>query len=150
MDPNNAIPTQFKRFQMETLPCEETPLLMDQIAKPIKMLGMHDLKVILDFFPNDATQVIQHRIEYASIVSSPLICLIIMLIAIPFSLSGVRVNPMVGVSKAIGLLFVYYITCGIGRVLGTQQTLSPTMAAWFPNGVMLVVAFGLYRVCAPK
>ncbi|MGX8716758.1 MAG: LptF/LptG family permease, partial [bacterium] len=98
----------------------------------------------------DNPRFLEHRIKYFSILSSPLICLMVVLLAIPFSLSGVRTNPMVGVSKAASLFFVYYVVGSIGKMLGTQNTLSPWVAAWFPNLFMLILGVGLYRKLAPK
>lgn len=39
----------------------------------------------------------------------PFACIIVVAIAIPFSVAGVRTNPMVGVSKTVGLFFVYFV-----------------------------------------
>ena len=141
----------FKPFTEETYDTfDETPPFMDCVHKPLKHLGAHELKQIINFFPENNTHFSEHRIDYASIASSPLICLMVLLLAIPFSLGGVRTNPMVGISKAVGLFFVYYLAGGFGRMLGTRGMLSPLAAAWFPNAIMLVLGMILYRKLAPR
>jgi lipopolysaccharide export system permease protein len=141
----------FKPFAEETYDTfDETPPFMDCVHKPLKHLGAHELKQIINFFPENNTHFSEHRIAYASIASSPLICLMVLLLAIPFSLGGVRTNPMVGISKAVGLFFVYYLAGGFGRMLGTRGMLSPLAAAWFPNAIMLVFGLVLYRKLAPR
>ncbi len=149
-EPISDMPAKFESFSEKSYAFEETPAFMACIHKPLKHLGAHELKAIIHFFPENHPRFLEHRIKYASILSSPLICLMILLLAIPFSLSGVRTNPMVGISKAVGLFFVYYFMSGVGRMLGTQNTLSPLMAAWFPNLVMLLFGLCLYRKLAPR
>jgi lipopolysaccharide export system permease protein len=72
-------------------------------------------------------------------VLSPLSCLIILGLAIPFSLTGVRTNPFVGVSKAMGLFLLYYLLVNIGHLAGASG-FPPVWAASIPNiaGIFLV------------
>ena len=149
-DPHVFIPSRFTTFQEESITCEENPQLMSFIHKPLKYLGINELKKILNFVPKNHPRFLEHTIKYFSLLSSPLICFMIVLLAVPFSLSGVRTNPMVGVSKASGLFFAYYIVGSIGRMLGTQNILSPLIAAWFPNLLMLFIGIILYQQLAPK
>lgn len=147
---DQANPTRFEPFQHTHFTCEETPQLMHCITKPLKTLGIHELRAITHFFPRNYRHFTEHRIQYASILASPFICLIIVLIAIPFSLNQVRTSPVVGVSKAVGLLFLYYALGGIGHVLGGQRFLPAIAAAWFPNIALLVAGIVLYRKYAPR
>jgi lipopolysaccharide export system permease protein len=50
------------------------------------------------------------------------------------------VNPAVGVSKSIGLFFIYYILATIASALATKQILDPQLAAWVPNIGLTAVA----------
>lgn len=143
-------PKRFKTFDTWDFKGKESPRLMMSLQKPLKNLGVHELKKIIRFVPGDHPRFLEHRIKYFSILSSPLICIMIVLLAVPFSLSGVRTNPMVGVSKAVGLFFLYYIVSSIGRMLGMQGTLSPMVAAWFPNLLMLSLGLLLYHKLAPQ
>ena len=62
--------------------------------------------------------------------------------------SGVRVSPAVGVSKSIGLFFVYFILSGIATPLGGSGILDPAWAAIMPNLTMIGLAtyfFGRMR-----
>lgn len=149
-DKDTATPERFLNFETWTLPAAETPQIMYSIHKPLKNLNANELKKILAFVPKDQPTFTEHIIKYYSILSSPLICLIIVLLSIPFSLSGVRTNPMVGVSKAFGIFLVYYLIGNIGRMLGIQGTLHPLMAAWVPNLVMLAVGLLLYLKVTPR
>lgn len=147
---SSYLPKRFIPFKKWQIACPETPELMRFAYQPIKYLGANELKQIIHFFPKNHPRFTEHRIKYFSLLSSPLICLMIVLLAIPFSLNGVRTNPMVGVSKAVGLFFIYYIVGNIGRMLGTQGYLSPVIAAWLPNLLMLIFGIGLYKKLAPQ
>ena len=65
-------------------------------------------------------------------------------IAIPFAVSGVRVNPAVGVSKAIGLFFLYLALQNLAASLATKQIIDPGLAAWLPNIGMTGLAVVLF------
>ncbi len=147
---SSFLPKRFIPFNQWQISCKETPQLMQFAYQPLKYLGANELKQIIHFFQTSNPRFIEHRIKYFSILSSPLICLMIVLLAIPFSLSGVRTNPMVGVTKAVGLFFSYYILGSIGKLLGTQGFLSPIIAAWLPNLLMLGFGIGLYKKLAPQ
>jgi lipopolysaccharide export system permease protein len=56
-----------------------------------------------------------------------------MAIAIPFAVSGVRQNPAVGVSKSIGLFFLYFVFKSLAESLATKQLIDPELAAWMPD-----------------
>ena len=70
--------------------------------------------------------------------------LIVIAIAIPFAVSGVRVNPAVGVSKSIGLFFLYYLLSNFAASLATKQILDPMFAAWLPNVGMVGLALWFF------
>ena len=70
--------------------------------------------------------------------------LIILAIAIPFALSGVRVSPAVGVSKSIGLFFAYYLLANFSTLLGGKGLLDPLWAAVMPNLTMIGVGTYLF------
>ena len=120
----------------------ESPLLMETLSKRPKDLSLFELKTILA-----NTTASPHRnaytIRYHNTLASPFICLIVAGIGIVFSCTGVRINPMVGVAKSIGLFFVYYLMSNTCTLLGTQSILSPQAAAWAPNIFMALVTLFL-------
>ena len=146
----SRMPVRFVPFREWRFVCDETPQFMSYLYEPIKYLGMDKLERIIKFVDKNNPRFLEHRIKYFSILSSPLVCLVIVLLAIPFSLNGVRTNPMVGVSKAVGLFFIYYVLGGISKMLGTQNTVAPLVAAWLPNLTMLLLGVLLYRRLTPR
>lgn len=81
---------------------------------------------------------------YYSLLFDTLGPLIIIAIAIPFAVSGVRVSPAVGVSKSIGLFFLYYVLNILAVALGGRGHLEPVWAAAMPNLAMIGLAAWLF------
>ena len=66
-------------------------------------------------------------------------------IAVPFALAGVRTNPMVGVSKAMGFFAIFYVLMSIASIFGERQIIPAMLAAWIPNLVMLAISVHLFE-----
>ncbi|MGE9293614.1 MAG: LptF/LptG family permease, partial [Puniceicoccales bacterium] len=66
-------------------------------------------------------------------------------IAIPFAVAGVRTNPVVGVSKSVGLFALYYVVSSVCRMLGEQSLLPLLISAWLPLVLMLGLSVYLFR-----
>ena len=60
------------------------------------------------------------------------------------SVSGVRVNPAVGVSKSIGLFFLYLVLKNLAESLATKGVIDPGLAAWLPDIGMTCLAVALF------
>jgi lipopolysaccharide export system permease protein len=70
--------------------------------------------------------------RYHSILAAPVICLIVIAVAIPFSVVGGRVSPMVGVAKSFGLFLLFYFITILSDTLGNNGAIPPVVAAWLP------------------
>lgn len=84
-------------------------------------------------------------VQYYAILVKPLICLLVVGLAVPLAVSGVRTSPMVGASKAVGLFFAYYIVAGTCTHLGNQGYLPAIIAAALPVAAMLGLSVWLFR-----
>jgi lipopolysaccharide export system permease protein len=128
---------------------DEDPTLMLLIDRKPQDLSFNELRRITEYFAMDNNpKVIRYEVRYYSVLFETLGPLIIMAIAIPFAVSGVRVSPAVGVSKSIGLFFLYYVLANLATVLGGRGLLEPVWAALMPNLAMVGLAayfFGRMR-----
>ncbi len=75
----------------------------------------------------------EYLMRYFGLWADTAMPLIILAITVPFAVSGVRVNPAVGVSKSIGLFLLYFVMFKISAGLGTRGVMDPMLAAWLPN-----------------
>ena len=112
----------------------ENPQLMLLItARPID-LSFFELRSLIAYFAvANKARGVSYAVRYFGLIADTLQPLIVIAIAIPFAVTGVRVNPAVGVSKAIGLFLLYYALSQVAAVLATKQIIAPEFAAWLPN-----------------
>ena len=119
----------------------EDPQLMLLIDRNPVDLSFRELKRLIDYLTIEGNpKVTKYALRYYSLIADTLGCLIVIGIAIPFAVSGVRVSPVVGVSKSIGLFFVYYLLVSLANMIGGRELLTPQVAVWLPNLVMVGVA----------
>ena len=137
-------------FTEKTIPhFNEDPALMLLIDRRPVDLSFFELRRIVDYFTlEENPKVLPYAVRYYSLLADTFVPLIILAIAIPFAVSGVRVSPAVGVSKSIGLFFLYYLLSNFATMLGGNGYLDPFWAAWLPNLAMTGLAtyfFGRMR-----
>lgn len=109
------------------------------------LLSFRELRRIVDYFSaENNAKLIPYEVRYYSLLFDTLGPLIIIAIAIPFAVSGVRVSPAVGVSKSIGLFFLYYVMNILSAALGGKGYLEPVWAAAMPNLAMIGLAAWLF------
>ncbi len=123
----------------------EDPDLMLLIDRKATSLSLHELRDLitqlrLEHSPKLAT----YAVRYYGLIADTLGPLIVIAIAIPFAVAGIRVNPAVGVSKSIGLFFLYYIFNSAATALAAKGTVEPAVAAWLPNGGIALLALWFF------
>lgn len=124
----------------------EKPLHMLLANKRPSDLSITEIETLLALAgDSNPERVAALEVRFHALLASGFACLVVVGLAIPFALSGVRVNPMVGVSKALGLYACYFAIDRIGYAMGSQLILPPVLAAWLPNLVALAVAIRLCR-----
>src|SRR5690606_16122232 len=115
----------------------EDPGLMLVFGVKPSELSLFELRRVISYYEvEDNPKVTAYVVRYYAMLADAIAPLIIITLAIPFALSGVRVNPAVGVSKSIGLFLLYYILVRSCTALGTRGLVDPLWAAVFPNAVM--------------
>lgn len=112
----------------------EKPDLMLLIDRRPIDLSLHELRELIDYLTSEhSPKAVDYAVRYYGLIADTLKPLIVIAIAIPFAVTGVRVNPAVGVSKSIGLFFLYYVLANFASSLATKGILEPDLAAWVPN-----------------
>ena len=71
--------------------------------------------------------------QFHARIASPWMCLVVMLIAIPFSVPSGRRNFFFGATAGLALCFFLFVLQRVGLALGTGGHLPPWLAAWMPN-----------------
>ena len=76
--------------------------------------------------------------KLAGRLATPWMCLVVVLIAIPFGAGSGRRNVYVGVASSILICFAYYVLQQVSLAAGAGGRLPPWLAGWLPN-----ITFGL-------
>ncbi len=125
---------------------QEDPNLMKALEKRPKDLSFFELRRVLDkLSAGDDPRLRAYEVRYNGILANPFSALIVVGLAAPFAVSGVRVNAMIGVAKSFGLFFLYYLGSTLCTIMGERGLLAPLAAAWLPIGAMLLLALWLHR-----
>ncbi len=112
----------------------EKPDLMLLIDRKPVDLSLHELRELITYLEVEhSPKVVNYAVRYYSLIADTFGPLIVIAIAIPFAVTGVRVNPAVGVSKSIGLFVLYFILAQLAASLATKGIVDAQFAAWLPN-----------------
>ena len=145
-DPDTGELVSTEPFAVKTMKAyHEDPKLMLLVDRRPVDLSFPELRQLIDYFEyENSPKVTPYAVRYFSLIAATLGPLIVIAIAIPFAVTGVRVNPAVGVSKSFGLFFLYYVLDNIAASLATKQLIDPMLAAWLPNLGMIGLAGWLF------
>lgn len=122
----------------------EKPMFMMLMSKKPGNLSFDEIGTLLSISGDlETAKTAALEVRYHSILAWPFSCLVVVAMAIPFAVAGVRTNPMVGVSKSIGVFALYYLCDRVGFALGSQQVVPAMLAAWLPNLAALAYAIPL-------
>jgi len=116
---------------------EDPALMMIYDAKP-QDLSITELGRLITYFTeNENPKLTAYQVRYYGVWAETLGPLIIIALAIPFAVSGVRTNPVVGVSKSLGLFVVYFVLLKLCGTLGAKDVIPALWAALLPSLTML-------------
>ncbi|RKX32200.1 MAG: YjgP/YjgQ family permease [Verrucomicrobia bacterium] len=146
-DPETGDMVGSKAFDQQILSgIEDDPRLMLLLGKDADDLSFFEVRKILETLtPEENPKLLSHAVYYHQMLAETMRCLIMVGLAIPFAVTGVRANPAVGVSKSLALFLAYYILTVLSTTLAERGFVEPLLAAWFPNLIMMVIALWLMR-----
>lgn len=150
-DPEDGQPVRSLAFERKLMSgFSEDPELMKYLEKRPKDLSLRELDMVVNYLrPAGDPRLAKYAVTYYDRMLNPLSCLIILGLAIPFSVTGVRTNPFVGVSKAMGLFLLYFLLLNIGQLAGSSG-FPPFWAASIPNiAAFSLVGYYYFRLQRP-
>ena len=123
----------------------EDPGLMLLIDRKPSHLSLWELRDLIAYLKAEKSPKLPlYAVRYYGLIADFMGPLIVIAIAIPFAASGVRVNPAVGVSKSIGLFFLYYVFTSFSTTLAAKGFVQPVVAAWLPHAGMGLLALWFF------
>ena len=112
---------------------DDDPEVMFYSTKDPDKLSLREVSRFVELAgSNPGGQNAAYAMRYHSILSAPIICLVVIAVAIPFSVGAGRISPMVGVAKTFGLFLAFYFLTSFCSAFGESGALPPMIAAWIP------------------
>jgi lipopolysaccharide export LptBFGC system permease protein LptF len=110
----------------------ETPRQIISQQKRPKDMCLQEVRQALRWEPEKSPRTRTYRIRFYAFYMACFGPIIALFCAIPFSMQGVRQNPTIGATKAIGLLFLFHVLTGLSHSLGNNGICHPIAAAGLP------------------
>jgi lipopolysaccharide export system permease protein len=138
-----------EKFQTKTITLDETPTDMNGIhnSQDLGAVGVGDVMTVGELRryikknKEAALDTNRYEVAYYSKFAFSFVCFVMAFLGIPFSVAKERSGGFaINVGVCFFLVFVYWTLVSIGLSLGNHGTLSPFLAAWMPNAIMLGVA----------
>lgn len=130
------------RFQELATDFDDDPEVMFYSTKDPAKLSLREVSRFVDQAgSNPGGQNAAYAMRYHAIMSTPVICLVVIAVAIPFAVTPGRISPMVGVAKTFGLFLGFYFLTSFCAAFGESGALPPMIAAWIPTTLVACWAF---------
>lgn len=138
--PNNI--ELFKKITLNNIREDVTTLLT--ATKKMKNLSFSEIRSAIKFI-NDNDSARSYLVRLHKTFANFATLLLAMCIAIPFAVTGVRVNPLVNISKACIALLCFFFFNTMFSTLGNAGKISPMLAAWAGNICMLLPTIKCFK-----
>jgi len=132
----------FEPFKERQFEFEETPEYFKKDSRGAASLTLAELQRKISDLSHSGFDVVDLRIELQGKIAFPLTCMVMVLVALPFSFSVGKRGALYGVAIGIALGLAYWGVQGLFGQMGRYEMLPPILAAWGPN--LLFGAGGLY------
>jgi LPS export ABC transporter permease LptG len=136
--------------QTETIPFVWTALELQEsmedftrIQKPVGSMSYRELRDYITQLEGAGFQVRKYLVELYSKLSFPLVNLVMVLVAIPFSLLTPRGGRLVGIGLAIAILAGYLVVHYVAIAFARADLLPPLVAAWTANVIFMGIGVSL-------
>ena len=133
-------PNGYRTFEVSTFPeLPETPAYFKKEVKQYSEMNYEELRRYIRDLQESGFDVVRLRVELNKKLSYPLITLIMAILAIPFSLSTGKKGAITGVAIAVGIAVFYTVVSRLFEAMGNLSQLPPSMAAWSPDLIFMLV-----------
>jgi lipopolysaccharide export system permease protein len=136
--------------KVETVPFGATALDLKEeiedfvrIEKQVSTMSFWELKDYIGRLESAGFQVRKYLVELYSKLSFPLVNLVMVLVAIPFSLQSPRGGRLFGIGLAIAIMAGYLVIHYVALAFARADLLPPLIAAWVANIVFTGIGLSL-------
>lgn len=132
----NSKPGSFRRIQHEIFNFpEKAGYFEKEIFQPKESskLTYRELRNYINYLRESGYNALELQVELNKKISFPLSCIIMILIAVPFSFSMGKKGAFYGIGISIAIAIGYWTIAGVFDAMGAYGHLAPFLAAWAPN-----------------
>jgi lipopolysaccharide export system permease protein len=123
----------------------EEPDVMVAMRRKPQDLSLRDLQRVMAAHKGyDSAALVPYRVRFYRVWLYPLSCVLVVAFALAYASSGVRTNPMVGISKAFGMFLLYFLVSNLSTILGNASLITPWMAALIPLAMVGTMAVRVF------
>jgi LPS export ABC transporter permease LptG len=135
-------PVASESFKERRISIAEQPEYFKKDSRGATSLTLTELRRKIADLQQSGFDVLDLRIALQSKIAFPLACLVMVIVALPFSFSVGKRGALYGVAIGMAIGLVYWGLLSLFEQMGRYEMLPPMLAAWGPN--MLFGAGGLY------
>jgi lipopolysaccharide export system permease protein len=137
-----------QEFQEKKIVLDERPGDIQEIDIDSDIMTVRELRRYIRKNQESGLDTIRYEVAYHSKFSFAFVSFVMAFLGIPFSVSKDKSGSFaLGVGVCLFFVFIYWTLVSIGMSLGSHGSLPPVVAAWLPNGIMLIVSiFFLLRL----
>jgi LPS export ABC transporter permease LptG len=135
-------PVAYEAFDRRYVSLVEGPDYFKKDSRGSSSMTLGELRKKIADLSRSGFDVLDLKIALQSKIAFPLACLVMVIVALPFSFSVGKRGALYGVAIGMAIGLTYWGLLSLFEQMGRYEMLPPVLAAWGPN--MLFGAGGLY------
>jgi LPS export ABC transporter permease LptG len=135
-------PVAYEAFDRRYISLVEGPSYFKKDSRGSSSMTLGELRNKIADLSRSGFDVLDLKIALQSKIAFPLACLVMVIVALPFSFSVGKRGALYGVAIGMAIGLTYWGLLSLFEQMGRYEMLPPVLAAWGPN--MLFGAGGLY------
>jgi LPS export ABC transporter permease LptG/LPS export ABC transporter permease LptF len=143
--PNSA--GRWQPFTERMLPLE-APEYFETEQPLAELMTVAELRRYIEELRDSGFNVVPSMVELQRKIAFPFVTLVMTLVALPFGVTMGRRGALYGIGLAIVLALAYWLLFSVFLAIGRTGLLSPILAAWTPN--IIVVGCAVYLLLTAR
>jgi LPS export ABC transporter permease LptG/LPS export ABC transporter permease LptF len=140
-------PPVWRPFKNETLSVEP-PDYFESESTEVELMTVPQLRRLVEELSSSGFNYIPPAVELQKKLAFPFVTFVMTLLAVPFGVTTGRRGTLYGIGLGIVIALSYWVVSSVFVAVGKAGLLSPELAGWTPN--IIVVACALYLMLTTK
>ena len=137
-------PLNFKKFKKRTIYVDGGKELFTKKIKDSRYMNIKALKQYIHYLERNKSDTNRYEAQLFNRYAFPMACLVMVLIAIPFSFMMGKKGTLYGIGLAVGISIIFWGVFAIFGALGSAALLSPFLSAFAPIFIFSGISIYLF------